>query len=118
MQLGEMTLKRHHMQLLESAVARHEDFVSVFGEPLTGVGRHRCAEVKRSSKRRWLRLLGTRQDLQYGRRTIGHRLSQSRLCSGRACIVGAGHPRSDQGEHPSSTGPEPVLTLTAVSSSR
>jgi hypothetical protein len=29
-----------------------------------GVGRHQCAEVKRSSRRRWLRLLGTRQDLQ------------------------------------------------------
>ena len=61
-QLGEMTLKRHHMQLLEAAVAQHEDFVAVFGQGADG-GRHQCAEVKRSSRRRWLRLLGTRHDV-------------------------------------------------------
>ena len=27
-------------------------------------GRHQCAEVKRSARRRWLRLLGTRHDVQ------------------------------------------------------
>lgn len=27
-------------------------------------GRHQCAEVKRSSFRRWLRLMGTRHDVQ------------------------------------------------------
>ena len=30
-QLGELTLKRHHMQLLEQSIARHEDFVATFG---------------------------------------------------------------------------------------
>ena len=63
-QLGELTLKRHHMQLLEMAVAKHEDFIAVFGDGVEGVGRHQCAEVKRSTRRRWLRLLGTRQDVQ------------------------------------------------------
>ena len=62
-QLGEMTLKRHHMQLLDGAVAHHADFLAVFGENSDG-GRHQCAEVKRSSRRRWLRLLGTRHDVQ------------------------------------------------------
>ena len=38
--------------------------MAVFGEGAEGAGRHQCAEVKRSSKRRWLRLLGTRQDVQ------------------------------------------------------
>ena len=61
-QLGEMTLQRHHMQLLEAAVAQHDDFVAVFGQGADG-GRHQCAEVKRSSRRRWLRLLGTRHDV-------------------------------------------------------
>ena len=62
-QLGEMTLKRHHMQLLEQGVASHPDFVLVFGDT-SARGRHQCAEVKRSQYRRWLRLLGTRHDVQ------------------------------------------------------
>ena len=58
-----MTLKRHHMQLLEAGVAQHHDFTTVFGDTSTR-GRHQCAEVKRSARRRWLRLLGTRHDVQ------------------------------------------------------
>lgn len=62
-QLGELTLKRHHMQLLDSSVVKHSDFVAVFG--VTGAAaRHRCADVKRSEHRRWVRLLSTRHDVQ------------------------------------------------------
>ncbi|KOO22777.1 conserved unknown protein [Chrysochromulina tobinii] len=62
-QLGEMTLKRHHMQLLDASVCAHPDFAAVFGDTSTR-GRHQCAEVKRSQRRRWMRLLGTRHDVQ------------------------------------------------------
>ena len=62
-QLGEMTLKRHAMQLLDRAVSRHPDFLTVFGRQNTRT-RHQCAEVSRSERRRWLRLLGTRHDVQ------------------------------------------------------
>ena len=62
-QLGELTLKRHHMQLLDSGVVKHSDFVALFGE--TGAAaRHRCADVRRSEHRRWVRLLSTRHDVQ------------------------------------------------------
>ena len=63
-QLGELTLKSHHMQLLEPAVSTHSDFLDVFGDNAENGGRHQCAEVRRSSRRRWLRLMGTRHDLQ------------------------------------------------------
>lgn len=62
-QLGELTLKRHHMQLLEQAVARHEDFVATFGAHAAST-RYQCAEVKRSRNRRWMRLLGLQHDVQ------------------------------------------------------
>ena len=61
-QLGQLTWKRHHMQLLDRAICEHPDFVAVFGEDAAS-GRHQCAEVKRSEHRRWLRLLGARHDL-------------------------------------------------------
>jgi len=62
-QLGELTLKRHHMRMLEKEVAAHHDFVAVFGEA-SASSRHQCAEVKRSENRLWVRLLGTRHDVQ------------------------------------------------------
>ena len=34
-QLGELTLKRHYMQLLEPEVSCHGDFLEVFGEQAT-----------------------------------------------------------------------------------
>ena len=61
-QLGEMTLQRHHMQLLEESVVAHDDFVEAFGRSADG-GRHQCAEVRRTTLRRWLRLLGTQHDV-------------------------------------------------------
>ena len=62
LQLGHLTWKRHHMQLLERAIVQHEDFVHVFGAKALRE-RHQCAEVKRSEHRRWLRLLGAMHDL-------------------------------------------------------
>ena len=61
-QLGQLTWKRHHMQLLDKAICEHPDFRAVFGDA-AATGRHQCAEVKRSEHRRWLRLLGARHDL-------------------------------------------------------
>ena len=61
-QLGQLTWKRHHMQLLDKAICEHPDFRAVFGDAAAS-GRHQCAEVKRSEHRRWLRLLGARHDL-------------------------------------------------------
>ena len=58
-QLGQLTWKRHHMQLLDKAICEHPDFKAVFGDAAAS-GRHQCAEVKRSEHRRWLRLLGAR----------------------------------------------------------
>ena len=61
MQLGELTLNQNQMSLLESAVARHPDFVAVFGE---GEARYSCAEVERREHRRWVRVLGADFDVQ------------------------------------------------------
>ena len=60
-QLGELTLNQNQMSLLESAVARHPDFVAVFGE---GEARYSCAEVERREHRRWVRVLGADFDVQ------------------------------------------------------
>ena len=61
-QLGQLTWKRHHMQLLDRAICSHPDFVAVFGEA-AAAERHQCAEVRRTEQTRWLRLLGARHDL-------------------------------------------------------
>ena len=46
---------------LTAAVARHPDFVAVFGE---GEARYSCAEVERREHRRWVRVLGADFDVQ------------------------------------------------------
>ena len=61
-QLGQLTWKRHQMQLLDRAICEHPDFIAVFGEDAVFC-RHQCAEVKHSEHRRWLRMLGARHDL-------------------------------------------------------
>jgi hypothetical protein len=64
-QLGEFTLKKHQMQLLPDEILGCQDFVTVFGHVDPTLGESvRCAEVKNTTYRSWLRLVGRRHDVQ------------------------------------------------------
>ena len=62
-QLGELTLNQHQMQLLDPRVAETADFVAVFGEGAAGQ-RHQCGEVERTEHRHWLRLIAVEHDVR------------------------------------------------------
>jgi hypothetical protein len=62
MQLGEYTLKRQQPQLLDPEIGEYQDFVDLFGK-LSAENPIRCADVKISEHRRWLRLVGRRHDV-------------------------------------------------------
>jgi len=62
LQLGTLTLKASVLQSLDSQVARFSDFNRVFGRNASEL---QCAEVKITSKRKWLRLLAKRHDLMF-----------------------------------------------------
>eukprot|EP01012_Entosiphon_sulcatum_P004402 TRINITY_DN11719_c0_g1_i1.p1 TRINITY_DN11719_c0_g1~~TRINITY_DN11719_c0_g1_i1.p1 ORF type:complete len:3283 (+),score=530.28 TRINITY_DN11719_c0_g1_i1:870-9851(+) len=62
-QLGEFTLKRHQLQLLGDWANEYEDFVSRFGNVSASNAMH-CAEVRNTTNRSWVRLMGRRHDLQ------------------------------------------------------
>jgi hypothetical protein len=58
-QVGDITLKTARLELLDRAISRKADFVSVFGESKDAV---QCAEVKKTQYRNWVRLVGLRHD--------------------------------------------------------
>ena len=66
LQLGDLTLKKHRVQVLDRQIAELPDFREVF--VATGRGAESsaiaCAEVAVTSQRRWLRLLGRRHDVR------------------------------------------------------
>ena len=62
MQLGEYTLKRQQPQLLDAEIGEFQDFVDLFGK-ISAENPVRCAEVKTSEHRKWLRLVGRRHDI-------------------------------------------------------
>ena len=50
--------------------------------------RHQCAEVQRSEHRRWLRLLGTRHDVQiWTPDERAHKLLNTLLCDELSCLI-------------------------------
>ena len=66
MQLGDLTLKKHRVQVLDRQIAELPDFREVFVTPGRGAegSAIACAEVAVTSQRRWLRLLGRRHDVR------------------------------------------------------
>jgi len=62
-QLGQLTLNQHQMQLLDKSVSEHPDFVAVFGSR-SSRARHQCGEVSRTEHRQWFRLLAVDHDVQ------------------------------------------------------
>mmetsp|Transcript_14534 Transcript_14534/g.21938 ORF Transcript_14534/g.21938 Transcript_14534/m.21938 type:complete len:1946 (+) Transcript_14534:90-5927(+) len=63
-QLGEFTLKKHTVKALEERIQRMADFVDVFGPP-HAERRIQCAEVRHTTRRNWLGLVGRRHDVQH-----------------------------------------------------
>ena len=61
-QLGSLTLNTSRLEVLDSKVIVMSDFKDVFGE--TGQ-QMQCAPVKITVHRSWVRLVGTRHDVQY-----------------------------------------------------
>eukprot|EP00667_Euglena_gracilis_P000067 EG_transcript_67 len=61
-QLGELTLKKHHLSPLPAVYTKFADFADVFGTAASQV--MQCAEVQHRTEREWLRLAGRRHDLQ------------------------------------------------------
>lgn len=62
-QLGELTLNQHQMQLLDRNVSEDDDFTGVFGQG-AAAGRHQCGEIARTEHRHWLRLIAVEHDVQ------------------------------------------------------
>jgi hypothetical protein len=60
-QLGEFTLKTRKLEILSEHISERKDFQSVFGKTSGAV---QCAEVKRTEKQTWLRLVGLRHDVR------------------------------------------------------
>ncbi len=63
-QLGEFTLKKHRVEPLPRYICEMEDFVTIFGENLAQSFGIQSAEVKNTTARLWLRLVGRRHDVQ------------------------------------------------------
>ena len=55
----EVWKNEHQMQLLDERVYSFEDFKTIFGE-VGSDNRFQCAEVKNTSNRMWVRLVGRR----------------------------------------------------------
>lgn len=68
-QLGEFTIKKHVTQPLDTEIQEHDDFISVF-QHLTHDDIIQCAEVKHTTNRKWLRLVGLGHDVQLWNRDI------------------------------------------------
>jgi hypothetical protein len=63
-QLGEFTLKKHSMGMLEQRFAMHPDLVYVLGPLHKKQGALQCCEVQTAANRLWIRLVGLRYDIQ------------------------------------------------------
>lgn len=63
-QLGEFTLKKHQMGMLEPRFALHPDLVYVLGPLHKTRGALQCCEVQTAANRLWIRLVGLRHDIQ------------------------------------------------------
>lgn len=63
-QLGEFTLKKHQMGMLEPRFALHPDLVYVLGPLHKKQGALQCCEVQTAANRLWIRLVGLRHDIQ------------------------------------------------------
>ena len=64
LQFGEFTLKKHKVEVLDTSIRRIADFVDVFGASTANIA---SAEVKNTTNRKWLRLVGRRHDVQLWR---------------------------------------------------
>ena len=64
-QLGEFTLKKHRVEPVDPRMTQFTDFKAVFGTG-SGVGTtgFQCAEVKNTTCRLWVRMVGRRHDLK------------------------------------------------------
>ena len=62
-QLGEFTIKKNAVQPLPQYMMRNEDFISVFQRVSTD-DIIQCADVKNTTNRKWVRLVGLGYDLQ------------------------------------------------------
>lgn len=63
-QLGEFTIKKHHIQALPQFYYNVPDFKTIFKD-MPSMEVLQCAEVRNSSNRTWVRLIGRGYDLQY-----------------------------------------------------
>jgi hypothetical protein len=62
-QLGEFTIKKHVTQPLEDEIQEDPDFIAVF-QHITHDDIIQCAEVKHTTRRKWVRLIGLDHDVQ------------------------------------------------------
>ena len=63
-QLGEFTLKKHRVEPVDDRFRGFTDFAVVFGKNMANAnGGIQCAEVKNTTNRLWVRLVGYRHDL-------------------------------------------------------
>ena len=95
-QLGEFTLKKHRVEPIDERFRGFGDFAAVFGRIMAAAnGGVQCAEVKNTTQRLWVRLVGRRHDLQLwkpDRRSVDKpcgRLYPSRLGSNERWILDA-----------------------------
>lgn len=67
-QLGEFTLKKHRVEPVDERMCMFSDFRQVFGTDKKGASHattgFQCAEVRNTSNRLWVRMVGRRHDLQ------------------------------------------------------
>ena len=68
-QLGEFTLKKHRVEPVDPRMTQFADFRAVFGGDVTagsttGTTGFQCAEVKNTTHRLWVRMVGRRHDLR------------------------------------------------------
>jgi hypothetical protein len=64
-QLGDLTLKANRLQVLEPHIQQMDDFQTLFGADSTQRTPLQSAEVKNTTNRSWVRLVGRRHDLMY-----------------------------------------------------
>ena len=67
-QLGEFTLKKHRVEPVDERMCMFSNFRQVFGSVRDGSSNSttgfQCAEVRNTSNRLWVRMVGRRHDLQ------------------------------------------------------
>ena len=63
-QLGQFTLRKQQLQLLDDEIQMQPEMLEIFGEGIVE-NPIQCAEVANTANRSWLRLVGRRHDIQY-----------------------------------------------------